>query len=106
MAKLIVILVLVLALAVLLLHAPVERFFFLMEQRRLAAKAGMIQKLDSGQVVLPSGASAYDMWMEIAKKDPKDKNLTEISAQALPLLSNRGEQIFQRLHDDGQTSQQ
>lgn len=68
----------------------------------LSSQGSITQKLDRGQLVVPVGESAYDLWKKLQSEAPKSDVLTESSSKALPLLQERGEQIFRRWHDDAQ----
>ena len=78
--------------AALLVFALVVYFLWPSPQREIIAK------LKQGQLVTPPGGSAYDVFK---KGGLSGSGLDDVRAAALPLLSERGNQVIKQLVDDG-----
>jgi serine/threonine protein kinase len=62
------------------------------------------EALDQGRLVTPIGKSesAYDLYLKWIKDNPAPDEIQQIRDKALPLLRNRGDNAFNRLHDEAQ----
>lgn len=73
-------------------------------QHLFSPEAQLNQKIENRQLVTPVGTSAYDKWLEWRKTNPSSSSLAKISAKVLPLLRNRGDEVFRRWHDESRAT--
>lgn len=69
-------------------------------------EARLARRLAAGQLVLPVGDSAYDLWQKLRLSDPDSAALCEVATSALTLLQSKGEQVLKRWHDESKGSDQ
>ncbi len=63
--------------------------------------AGQVnERLTQGRLVLPEGASAYDLWQELKLRYPRQASPDALTLRAFSLLKIRGNEVFQEFHDD------
>ena len=87
-------LIAVIGVAALLVFGLAFYFFFTSQKREI------ISKLRQGQLFTPQGSSAYDLFL---KGGLSEGDVADIRGVAVPILSERGDQVIRQLVSDGYT---
>ncbi|HZS04288.1 MAG TPA: protein kinase [Blastocatellia bacterium] len=67
---------------------------------RTSAKEAILAEIRHGNLVKPEGTSAYDLYLKNVNNGLSREEALEISAQVIPLLEKRGEEIVNSLKQD------
>ncbi|MGH9839404.1 MAG: protein kinase domain-containing protein [Blastocatellia bacterium] len=70
-----------------------------------SAKRNILAELKKGNLVIPEGCCAYDLFLKHGKNNFSSGDLAEIEREAIPALERRADQILTRLKQDANESE-